>query len=1337
VTDIFQSFQGYFNIPFCGDWDCNASIGEDSYSCPNDCVAPVNESFSFMWIGDDNSGSGSVPAIRYGYTNFPDMEIVFSIPDRGDMPNDHPKFSSEWQNNPNADPSFNPIFFGLGNHDTEVVSTVNYTVEVLGPQITASLPGMRNFQEGPYDVYPNGYEDRNLTYSFDYKNAHFVMMHAYLRDLTLDPAAMSGLCGYSSSSNRFDGKPLYGPTGCIHDDLLIWLDNDLASTNAKHIFLFTHEGAHPTPGGRHATDSLDCLYCPNNWGNPWWLNGTRPKREEFWSILAKHNVTAVFVGHGHHNTLTWVNDIHYGNGALYEIEAGHPPRLAVVNIKGDNAILRLYDGGNFEHYGPMILSRDPVNYPPDIRQHVYGVDQGFPVIYKTNYNFEVDLSSRRLYFEAYDNDTDDTLTYSFNNLPSFFAVNDPSISRMYAGTWEEQYRRLMLSTGTLTTADIGNHSFDVIVSDGQLQDSMTINFSVLPAQKPVVLGAAFENGSTVTRVDHIWFFCEDNTEVIRSRYSEMAVYLDGVQVQQTGVPIRISNGYPIDSNGWNTWFTSQISDKLAGSRFQFFDKEAAPGRYDVTFYCRDYAYHRSDTYTLTFFYQDDGIPLSQTLPWVTGIYPLNGSTVSSLDTVWIMFGTFVDHLGLLLTHTQIDVYKDGQLFNDYTISGFGYGEQKRYLTFNSPAQNGVYEFVVTPMTDPNQAGSAETKRFVLTVSGQPGPGPVCSGSQTQNCPNQQGVCSGSQETCAGGVWPGCNSATYLAHDSNYEAGTEASCSDGLDNDCDGQDDCNDGDCSSDPSCSGPGPTGIIYVDNGLSGDCSDYNPSGGCGAGSDQAYDTLAEATAAANAGDTVEIRGGTYNEILRPANSGTSGNPITFQNYGSEEVIITGTAYDPRLSTHPDDPNLNYGAIWLENNSYIVIDGLNFSNVEGFGRLTNAHNNIIRNSDFYGGGSAWIIGLNLFESHDNVFDNNIFEGTSDNFRIIHSERNIIENSRFLDARHVSLTFKCSSNNVIRNNYFNNQLQKTMEVFDCEQPTMEDHYNIDYKFLSILNDSKRNLIENNEFAYTAPDIFAGDGPYNHIQYAGQEGIIRNNVFYDSHGIAIGMTRYSTEALYNMINRVYNNVFYDNMGGGLTTTRQSPDFIDNIFVNNIFYKNYPIGIKWADGHPSGSQITHGAMANFLIDNNNIINNTPGDLDVIYDSYNHRITLAQAELTYPALYMNNIEVDPQFVDESTHDFHLQTGSQMRDAGKFLTTTVGPGTSSTSMKVADVLYFYDGFGISGEQGDLIQLDGQVTTARITNIDYATSTLTLNTALSWTDGQGVSLAYNGNAPDIGAFEY
>ncbi len=88
-------------------------------------------------------------------------------------------------------------------------------------------------------------------------------------------------------------------------------------------------------------------------------------------------------------------------------------------------------------------------------------------------------------------------------------------------------------------------------------------------------------------------------------------------------------------------------------------------------------------------------------------------------------------------------------------------------------------------------------------------------------------------------------------------------------------------------------------------------------------------------------------------------------------------------------------------------------------------------------------------------------------------------------------------------------------------------------------------------------------------------------------------------------------------------------------------------------------------------------------------------------------------------------------MIDAGTFLTTTTS-ASSGTSLPVADAKYFMDGWGII--DGDIIQLDGQRVTAEITGITG--NTLTIDTSLTWSNGQGVSLAYEDDAPDLGAYE-
>ena len=75
-------------------------------------------------------------------------------------------------------------------------------------------------------------------------------------------------------------------------------------------------------------------------------------------------------------------------------------------------------------------------------------------------------------------------------------------------------------------------------------------------------------------------------------------------------------------------------------------------------------------------------------------------------------------------------------------------------------------------------------------------GEVCTIPSSKNCSLTLGVCAGAQQDCAGDPpeWPGCSVANYITHNAAYEADTELSCDDGLDNDCDGDIDNADSEC---------------------------------------------------------------------------------------------------------------------------------------------------------------------------------------------------------------------------------------------------------------------------------------------------------------------------------------------------------------------------------------------------------------------------------------------------------------------------------------------------------------------------------------------------------------
>ncbi len=534
----------------------------------------------------------------------------------------------------------------------------------------------------------------------------------------------------------------------------------------------------------------------------------------------------------------------------------------------------------------------------------------------------------------------------------------------------------------------------------------------------------------------------------------------------------------------------------------------------------------------------------------------------------------------------------------------------------------------------------------------------------------------------------------------------------------------------------------IYVDNTLASDClSTYSPATrACGAGSDSAYRSIANAMDAVNAdpgdapGKTIAIRSGTYNDVIRPQVSGSPGAPIAIKNYADEVVTITDSPYLD-AEAWGDYDGYRWG-IYAWSVGYITIEGIVFDNPgNGWGRFVNSNNIIVKHCTFHDAPTNGdVAGLKFVNSHHNQILNNIIDDGFDNLSFINSNYNLVEGNTVTKADHTLWAIKCGDYNIIRENYFFNEYQKTGEIYDCNDPANRD---MSHHGILDVNATLHNVVEDNIFAGTAADD--GGGPYNAVQLAGQYTIIRRNIFYKSEGTGIGLTYYSQEAEYDLHNRIYHNVFYDNAGGAIITGRSNDPahFGDNIIKNNIMMNNRVIPLGWADNLDSGHQLSHRDMANFIVDHNCIFTDILPIQDSIYVSYDTRMSVSGVQNTesFRDLYMDNVVLDPTFEDASSHKFLLQDGSQMIDAGSFLTTAVGSGTQSNELVVADAIYFSDGFGI--KNGDLIQFEGQTERVEVVGIDFATNTLTLNSAMSWDAGDGVALIYTGTSPDIGAFEY
>ena len=160
-----------------------------------------------------------------------------------------------------------PWFGVVGNHDAE---TSNPDVLWLrneynnGNNVRTPLKNIFTTRDGPVG-------SKETTYSWDYGNAHFIVLNCY----------WDGTTGANADS---DNNLSHGDdSGDIKPALLTWLQEDLALTiNPLSLSLFTN------------LPSLIIITSATV------LTLTRTNRDAFWALLESDNVSAVFCGHPHY-----------------------------------------------------------------------------------------------------------------------------------------------------------------------------------------------------------------------------------------------------------------------------------------------------------------------------------------------------------------------------------------------------------------------------------------------------------------------------------------------------------------------------------------------------------------------------------------------------------------------------------------------------------------------------------------------------------------------------------------------------------------------------------------------------------------------------------------------------------------------------------------------------------------------------------------------------------------------------------------------------------------------------------------------------------------------------
>ncbi|HEC76362.1 MAG TPA: DUF1565 domain-containing protein [Thermoplasmatales archaeon] len=369
----------------------------------------------------------------------------------------------------------------------------------------------------------------------------------------------------------------------------------------------------------------------------------------------------------------------------------------------------------------------------------------------------------------------------------------------------------------------------------------------------------------------------------------------------------------------------------------------------------------------------------------------------------------------------------------------------------------------------------------------------------------------------------------------------------------------------------------------------------------DLPWKTIGKASTTLQAGDTVFVKRGIYNEIVIPKNSGSNGDYISYIAYHGDEVIIDGK--DISL---PDDLA---GLFHISNKSFIKISGFKIMNA-------GCHDN-----------NAGILVYN--SSHIIIENNYVHNTTSSGIGVWESSHIIIDGNEVElacnDGEQECITIATTSNFEVKNNHVHHGGAGTLggEGIDAKDGSLNgkiygNHVH-DLNRLGIYVDAWNKHTYNIE-------------------------VFQNVVYNCTSGFAVASERGGL--LENV--RIYNNVAYHNEWAGIEIGGWDYGYkhpMRNItIVNNNFCNN---GGEWGVGvyheNPYAEDI--------IIRNNICSQNTGSQIEITSNvkdfTLDHNLIYGYSE-HYGE---NYIEGDPLFINVSLGDFHLQAGSPAIDNGSVI--------------------------------------------------------------------------------------
>ncbi len=432
-------------------------------------------------------------------------------------------------------------------------------------------------------------------------------------------------------------------------------------------------------------------------------------------------------------------------------------------------------------------------------------------------------------------------------------------------------------------------------------------------------------------------------------------------------------------------------------------------------------------------------------------------------------------------------------------------------------------------------------------------------------------------------------------------------------------------------------------------------------------WQTIQHAANTAQAGDTVYVLAGVYNESVNIAVSGSAAaGPVTFESYPGQTAVVDGTGLTPSASATAQ------GLFNIVNQSYVTIQGFEIRNyttsnanatpagiwVTGAGSNIQLLNNLVHNitTSSEKNGNAFgiaVYGTSASASIDSITisGNQVYDLKTGNSETVNVDGNVtnftISNNIIHDNDNIGIdaigfegVAPSSSVDYARNGEISGNTVYNISAID--NPGEGDQYDADGIYVDGGSQIviERNLVYNCDLNIEAASEHSG--------HVSSYVTIRNNVVYNANSVGISIGGYASNVGGSDNITIVNNTLFEddtkNTGSGEFQIQYYAT--NNVFENNIVYATSQ-GLfinNFTNSEPDPVAADYNLYFSSL---------NSGLADFIWDGANYTgFSAYQAATSQDA---HSSYANPEFVSLTTPDLQVEPGSPVLGAGNNLGPTI----------------------------------------------------------------------------------